>query len=59
MVQTSGVDTGVHKGRHAEVGQDEDEDEAIVEGDDRGDHACQPGTPTGTQGRVRVRAEQR
>lgn len=48
--QTSGVDAGVHEGRHAEVGQDEEEDEAIVERHERGDHLGQPGAPEGTNG---------
>lgn len=36
-VRTSGVDAGVHEGGHAEVGQDEEEDHAIVERHGGGD----------------------
>lgn len=44
-VQTSGVNTRVHEGCHAKVGQDEEEDQAIVEGHSGGDDLHQPGTP--------------
>lgn len=36
-VRTSGVDARVHEGGHAEVGQDEEEDQAIVERHGGGD----------------------
>lgn len=36
-VHTSGVDARVHEGGHAEVGQDEEEDQAIVERHGGGD----------------------
>lgn len=48
-VQTSGVNTRVHEGCHAEVGQDEEEDQAIVERHSGRDHLCQPGAPRDTE----------
>lgn len=49
---TSGEDTGVHEGGHAEVGQDKEEDDAIVDRDDWGHRSGQPWTPVEQQGRA-------
>lgn len=48
-IQTSGVNARVHEGCHAEVGQDEEEDQAIVERHSGRDHLCQPGAPGDTK----------
>lgn len=47
-VQTSGVNTRVHEGCHAEVGQDEKEDQSIVERHSGRDYFSQPGAPRDT-----------
>lgn len=54
---TSRVDSRVHEGGQAEVGQDEEEDQAIVERHSGGDDLRQPGAPAGTQpgGGIQVR----
>lgn len=46
---TSGVNSGVHEGGQAEVGQDEEEDQAIVERHSGRDDLRQPGAPAETQ----------
>lgn len=45
---TSGVDSRVHEGGQAEVGQDEEEDQAIVERHSGRDDLRQPGAPAET-----------
>lgn len=47
-VPTSGVNSRVHEGCQAEVGQDEEEDQAIVERHSGRDNLRQPGTPENT-----------
>lgn len=47
--QTSGVNSRVHEGGQAEVGQDEEEDQAIVERHSGGDDLRQPGAPAETE----------
>lgn len=42
---TSGEDARVHEGSHAEVGQDKEEEDAIVDRDGWGHGACQPWAP--------------
>ena len=42
---TSGEDARVHEGGHAEVGQDKEEEDAIVDRDGWGHGACQPWAP--------------
>lgn len=42
---TSREDPWVHEGGHAEVGQDKEEEDAIVDGDGWGHGACQPWAP--------------
>lgn len=39
---TSGEDAWVHEGGHAEVGQDKQEDDSIVDGDSHGEVLRQP-----------------
>lgn len=53
--QTSGVNTRVHEGCHAEVGQDEEEDQAIVERHSGRDYLCQPGAPRDTKEGTEIR----
>lgn len=49
---TSREDPWVHEGGHAEVGQDEEEEDAIVDGDGWGHGARQPRAPVwGSRGR--------
>lgn len=52
---TSGVNTRVHEGCHAEVGQDEEEDQAIVERHSGRDYLCQPGAPRDTNEWTEIR----
>lgn len=54
-IQTSGVNTRVHEGCHAEVGQDEEEDQAIVERHSGRDYLCQPGAPRDTNEGTEIR----
>ena len=46
---TSGEDARVHEGSHAEVGQDEEEDNAIVKGHSWGDCLRKPRAPGGSK----------
>ncbi|TNN76381.1 hypothetical protein EYF80_013460 [Liparis tanakae] len=55
-IQTSGIYTRVHEGGHAEVGQDKEEDQAIVERHGGRDHLRQPGAPRDTEEGAEVKA---
>lgn len=55
VLLTSGVNSRVHEGCQAEVGQDEEEDQAIVERHSGRDNLCQPGTPENTHVEIKIR----
>lgn len=44
-VNTSGEDSRVHESSHAEVGEGEEEDYSVVDGNDRGEVLRQPRAP--------------
>ena len=53
--QTSGEYSRVHEGSHAEVRQNEEEDDAIIERHCSGDGLGQPGTPGEIHGERKIK----